>query len=80
MLKSIITIITTVALTCSSWAVEIDYWQYSYKSRIDAMDRLIQAFEAMYPDITVKHSNFPYAQFRTKVAAAVSAGEGPDVV
>ena len=57
MLKSIITIITTVVLTCSSWAVEIDYWQYSYKSRIDAMDRLIQAFEAMYPDITVKHSN-----------------------
>ena len=80
MLRSIMTIAITVLLSCSSRAVEIDYWQYSYKSRIDAMDKLINAFEIKYPDITVKHTNFPYAQYRTKVAAAVSAGEGPDVV
>ncbi|MCB2090184.1 MAG: extracellular solute-binding protein [Alphaproteobacteria bacterium] len=61
-------------------AVEIDYWQYSYKSRVDAMDRLIAAFEAENPDIKVHQTTFPYAQYRTKVAAAVSAGEGPDVV
>lgn len=61
-------------------AVDIEYWQYSYKARLDAMDKLIDAFEAENPDINVIHTNFPYAQYRTKVAASVAAGEGPDVV
>lgn len=61
-------------------AVDIEYWQYSYKARLDAMDKLIKAFEAENPDINVIHTNFPYAQYRTKVAASVAAGEGPDVV
>jgi multiple sugar transport system substrate-binding protein len=63
-----------------SSAVEIEYWQYFFKERVDAIDALIEQFEAENPDITVKHTNFPYAQYRTKVAAAVPAGEGPDVV
>lgn len=61
-------------------AVDIEYWQYSYKARLDAMDKLIEAFEAENPDINVIQTNFPYAQYRTKVAASVAAGEGPDVV
>jgi multiple sugar transport system substrate-binding protein len=44
------------------------------------MDKLIEAFEAENPDINVIQTNFPYAQYRTKVAASVAAGEGPDVV
>lgn len=63
-----------------SQAVEIEYWQYFFKQRVDAIDALIERFEAENPGITVKHTNFPYAQYRTKVAAAVPAGEGPDVV
>lgn len=63
-----------------SQAVEIEYWQYFFKERVEAIDALIEQFEAENPDITVKHSNFPYAQYRTKVAAAVPAGEGPDIV
>jgi multiple sugar transport system substrate-binding protein len=61
-------------------AVDIEYWQYSYKARLDAMDKLIEAFEAENPDINVIQTNFPYPQYRTKVAASVAAGEGPDVV
>ena len=67
-------------IVCNAQAVNINYWQYSYKSRLDAMDKMIDAFERDNPDITVTHTNFPYAQYRTKVAAAVAAGEGPDVV
>lgn len=63
-----------------SQAVEIEYWQYFFAQRVEAIDALIEQFEAENPDITVKHSNFPYAQYRTKVAAAVPAGQGPDVV
>lgn len=60
--------------------VEIEYWQYFYDARVEAMETLIENFEAANPDIKVKMTHFPYADYRTKVAAAVPAGEGPDVV
>lgn len=61
-------------------AVEIEYWQYFFQARVDAMDKLIENFQEANPDITVKTTQFPYADYRTKVAAAIPAGEGPDVV
>ncbi len=61
-------------------AVEIEYWQYFFDARVAAMEQLIENFEAANPDITVKMTTFPYADYRTKVAAAIPAGEGPDVV
>lgn len=61
-------------------AVEIEYWQYIFDSRITAMNQLIERFEAENPGITVKQSTFPYADYRTRVAVAIPAGEGPDVV
>jgi multiple sugar transport system substrate-binding protein len=71
----------TIALSSgASQAVEIDYWQYFYQARVTAIDTLIEQFEAENPDITVKQTTFPYADYRTKVAAAIPAGEGPDVV
>jgi len=61
-------------------AVEIEYWQYFFEARVTAMDTLIENFQEANPDITVKTNQFPYADYRTKVAAAIPAGEGPDVV
>ncbi|WP_424972099.1 extracellular solute-binding protein [Dinoroseobacter sp. S76] len=60
--------------------VEIEYWQYFFDARVTAMEQLIESFEAANPDIDVTMTHFPYADYRTKVAAAVPAGEGPDVV
>ncbi len=75
---------TTAALMAgssfSAQAVEIEYWQYFFEARVTAMDKLIENFEAANPDITVKMTHFPYADYRTKVAAAIPAGQGPDVV
>lgn len=64
----------------SAQAVEIEYWQYLFDSRVQAMDKLIENFEAANPDITVKHTTFPYADYQTRVVAAKVAGQGPDVV
>ncbi len=64
----------------SAFAVEIEYWQYIFDARVKAMDQLIKNFEAANPDITVKQTTFPYADYQTKVAAAITAGQGPDVV
>ncbi|MEL6964984.1 MAG: ABC transporter substrate-binding protein, partial [Pseudomonadota bacterium] len=62
-------------MATSASAVEIDYWQYTFKGRVDAIDALIEQFEAANPDITVNHTHFPYADYRTKVAASIPAGE-----
>jgi multiple sugar transport system substrate-binding protein len=64
----------------SAQAVEIEYWQYVFDARVQAMDQLIADFEAANPDITVKHTTFPYADYQTRVVAAKAAGQGPDVV
>ena len=61
-------------------AVEIEYWQYFFDARVSAMEQLIENFEAANPHVKVKMTHFPYADYRTKVAAAIPAGEGPDVV
>lgn len=61
-------------------AVEIEYWQYVFDARIKAMNELIKRFEAANPGIKIKHTTFPYADYQTKIAAAVPAGQGPDVV
>jgi multiple sugar transport system substrate-binding protein len=73
---------TSVAALAGSMAnaVEIEYWQYFFDARVAAMEQLIENFEAANPEITVKMTHFPYADYRTKVAAAIPAGEGPDVV
>lgn len=61
-------------------AVEIEYWQYFFDARVTAMEQLIENFEAANPDITVNMTHFPYADYRTRTAVAIPAGEGPDVV
>lgn len=72
--------VATLVGAGSASAVEIEYWQYIFDARVVAMDKLIANFEAANPGITVKHATFPYADYRTKVAAAIPAGQGPDVV
>lgn len=70
----------SLLVTGPASAVEIEYWQYFFEARVNAMSTLIENFEEANPDITVKMTHFPYADYRTKVAAAIPAGEGPDVV
>ena len=60
--------------------IEIEYWQYNFAARVDAMDQLIAQFEEANPNIKVIHNaDIPYAEFRDKIAASVPAGVGPDV-
>ena len=60
--------------------IEIEYWQYNFAARVDAMNQLIAQFEEANPNIKVVHNaDIPYAEFRDKIAASVPAGVGPDV-
>lgn len=60
--------------------VEIVYWQYDFATRIDAMNQLIEQFEAENPDIRVRQETFPYDAYQQQVAASLPAGQGPDVI
>ncbi len=61
--------------------IEIEYWQYNFQARVDAMNELIAQFEAENPGIKVVHnSDIPYANFRDELAASAPAGVGPDIV
>ncbi|UCH27754.1 MAG: extracellular solute-binding protein [Trueperaceae bacterium] len=60
--------------------VEILYWQYQFDARFDAMEQLIEQFNAENPDIVVRQETFPYDAYQQQVAASLPAGEGPDVV
>ena len=63
-LKSVFALVigsTSLIWSGLAQAVEIEYWQYTYGSRVEAIDKLIESFEAANPGITVKHTHFPYA-------------------
>ncbi|WP_442037926.1 extracellular solute-binding protein [Microvirga sp. 2MCAF35] len=78
MLASVALGAITLAATGAK-AVEIEYWQYVFDTRVKAMTQLITKFQEANPDIKVKQTTFPYADYQTKVAAAILAGQGPDV-
>lgn len=69
----------TTALQVKS-DVEIEYWQYQFDSKVELVNQLIPEFQQANPKIKVKQVNFPYDDFRQKFAAAIQAGEGPDVI
>ena len=79
LLASVALGVATLAATGAK-AVEIEYWQYVFDTRVKAMNQLIAKFQEANPDIKVKQTTFPYADYQTKVAAAILAGQGPDVV
>jgi multiple sugar transport system substrate-binding protein len=79
MLGSVALGVATLATTGAK-AVEIEYWQYVFDTRVKAMTQLIAKFQEANPDVKVKQTTFPYADYQTKVAAAILAGQGPDVV
>jgi multiple sugar transport system substrate-binding protein len=61
--------------------VTIQYWQYELEAKTKIVEDVLKPeFEAANPGITIEHVNFPYDDFRQQVAAAVQAGEGPDVL
>lgn len=70
----------TLATATQAQEVTIEYWQYFFDARVQAMEQLIENFEAANPDINVEMTHFPYADYRTRTAVAIPAGEGPDVV
>jgi multiple sugar transport system substrate-binding protein len=81
LLLVLLTLLVGAQVQAQDDVIEIEYWQYFFEPRVDAMDMLIEQFEAENPDVKVIHnSEIPYADYRDKIAASAPAGVGPDVV
>lgn len=59
---------------------EITYWQYTFPTKVEEIDKIIANFEKENPDIKVIAQDFPYDQYQNKIFAAVEAGDGPDIM
>ena len=73
-------VLSLVSMGTGQQPVAITYWQYFFESKVKLVDELIKQFESQNPGIQVVHENFPYDAYNQKVASAVSAGQGPDVI
>jgi len=71
-----------VVIATAQAQVTITYWQYDFGTRINAMEQLIERFNAEHEGeiVVVQENAGPYASYIERVATALSAGEGPDVV
>ncbi|MBA2946534.1 extracellular solute-binding protein [Streptomyces himalayensis] len=56
--------------TLNVWAAQGD---------ADVLDKVIKPFEAANPDLDVKFTLIPNAEYYTKLQSAIAAGKGPDV-
>lgn len=66
--------------TGNSKQVTLTYWQYSFPSKVTAIDDLIKKFELENPNIKITQQTFPYDQYTQKVTAAMHANKGPDIM
>lgn len=67
--------------TDASGPAEVEFWTMQLSPKFDDyFNQLIADFEAENPDTTVKWVDVPWSDMETKILAAVSAGNAPDVV
>lgn len=64
----------------SSDKTTINYWQYTFPSKIDEIDKIIEDFEEENPDIEVVAQDYPHDQYQNKIFAAMEAGKGPEIM
>jgi multiple sugar transport system substrate-binding protein len=69
-----------ISLGLAAAQVQLTYWQYEFDTRVEAMNQLIEQFNAENPDVVVVQETFPFDAYQQRVATAIAAGQGPDVV
>ena len=80
MKRTLLALVALLLVAAASAQTTITYWQYDFAVRKDAMNQLIQQFEAANPDVRVVHETYPYDGYQQQVAASLPAGQGADVV
>ncbi len=56
---------------------EVEFWDWEFAPRQQAVEELIGQWQQTYPDITIKYTVQTYEDAGTKLLTAATAGEGP---
>ncbi|HZJ09944.1 MAG TPA: sugar ABC transporter substrate-binding protein [Trueperaceae bacterium] len=74
-------IAAVLALTTAATAqTTVDYFSFTTSSdKIDALEALIEVFEAENPDINIEYTTADYGSYFTKLQTDIAAGNAPDV-
>ena len=67
------------ATAAPSTPVELTLWCVTYQPYVDGFNAMIEEFRKTHPNVTFKIETYAWAQFWTKITAAVAAGTGPDI-
>lgn len=60
--------------------VTVNYWSWDGAPGQDIVDQEIAAFQAANPNITIKYTEIPQADYKAKAALALSSGEDIDIL
>ncbi|MEL7350975.1 MAG: sugar ABC transporter substrate-binding protein [Cyanobacteria bacterium P01_A01_bin.116] len=71
----------STSATNADGKAEVEFWTMQLSPDFDEyFNQLIAEFETENPDIAIKWQDIPWGDMETKILAAVSAGNAPDVV
>ncbi|MEO1395385.1 MAG: sugar ABC transporter substrate-binding protein [Cyanobacteria bacterium J06634_5] len=71
----------STSATNADGKAEVEFWTMQLSPDFDEyFNQLIADFETENPDIAIKWQDIPWGDMETKILAAVSAGNAPDVV
>jgi multiple sugar transport system substrate-binding protein len=68
------------ATTSAGDNVVVTYWRHHNGPEKEALDTLIERFEEANPNIDIDLKTFPYNVYTTKVVAALTTDQGPNIV
>ena len=71
---------TTSSEETSTDVITLEYWQVDFTGWDTSILKVIEEFEAQYPNIKVNYTPISYDEINEKIAVMVPVGEGPDLV
>lgn len=69
-----------VAVAQSDKPVNLTFWHHTYPPADEFIQTKIDEYTAANPNITVELVTYPHGDYETKLLAAISAGDAPDII
>jgi len=69
-----------VAVAQSDEPVNLTFWHHTYPPADEFIQTKIDEYTAANPNITVELVTYPHGDYETKLLAAISAGDAPDII
>ncbi len=79
MKKTIVFLILAVLSVSLFGTEKVVHWMHHSPARAEIITNMAEEFMAANPGIEVEIQTIPYAEYKTKLLAALAAGSGPDV-